>query len=1093
MATKLYLKTAFASGGTMPSSYLGVGGYSWLTSGASTARQMTESSTGGSQSSMSGTSGANTNSQRAWLGTWVSPPLAAQTISGRIDWNVADSESNGAMNFWANNIVVAVWRPSTGALVGQVIYGYTTPTSAGSEGSTSATVSKGYFSAVDNAVACQAGDVLVVQMVGGHTQSMSSAYTGSIFYNGTTENNTENASVTDHASYVLFDNTLTWQPASIELNASVSAVSTATATELTSTGWNASASCQASATASGLTIKFNMEATPASSATYAAGTNTPNLASSVLWSANGKLFLFYDPLTTSAVYKLDISSDSGDTWTQYDIATYRAASVPTGEQYTVLFDGTNYYAVTGSGVSRSPNTLSWTGIGGPTADNTITYRRAACGNGRVVMMDVAAIAANGKIHVSTNSGDSWTTYTGQTVYGLWFANGYFFKLYNPGAGIALAQSSDAVSWTDVSAPGSLADLKDVVYFKGRYILVFAGSFASSPDLAQWTTQSAPTTNFYHTSVHADSVMTALAVGVSGGSNDYDLAISTDGISWDFTLKGTVTTGSHIAPTSSGHATRPTSGAKTQRLTLRHGSRCSVSASAAASTAIRLAASLGNVTSSTADLTAGPDPNFSSQTIAVLCTASASLTTVIRPNASVAAVSAQSSALTTAIRLVASPTAQTNQVLASLNTGIPLVASITAQAAQTSALSTQTLFAASVSATTAATSSLVGASAALEAAVTVTTGSSGILHTSIEAAGSAQAATSVSATLTTGVRFATGVLAETLASATLTTGVRLNATATASCTAATALTTGVRFVASETAQTNTIVASLNTGIPLTVQMSAQAYATAGVTTAIRLEAALLSQASVFGGLAANTAQLEASATVSVSATTDLLTQIVAVSQVQTQTVATAQLSTDIRLEASTSAGTNNVLALLSTGETVSADAAALASATGILSTGIRFVAQAASATGVAGDLNTLISLQATSGSNVDAAAGLTVGVLLTSDTTALCSVQGELEVASRFVSLAEIAAVAYADLATEILFAADVGARSVLQGALSTALANLGQSGFRVVVPAALRSVSVSANDDVLTVPYETRSVVVPNSENRFAVPPEQPVMAITPD
>ena len=74
---------------------------------------------GATQASIAAATQANTNLQRIKIGRWLSAPLAAQTIaSGTWSWRLAGAETNAASNMFFS-ICIAIWRPSTGAIVGR--------------------------------------------------------------------------------------------------------------------------------------------------------------------------------------------------------------------------------------------------------------------------------------------------------------------------------------------------------------------------------------------------------------------------------------------------------------------------------------------------------------------------------------------------------------------------------------------------------------------------------------------------------------------------------------------------------------------------------------------------------------------------------------------------------------------------------------------------------------------------------------------------------------------------------------------------------------------------------------------------------------
>lgn len=155
---------------------------------------------------------ATTTTQTALLYIGATQPLASnQTVGGgAMILNAADSETNTNTNFWTNSLNVYVWRPSTKSVVGYVrdatgaSIGGAEPTAAGSIQVTNIT------GITSSAVSAQAGDIVVVEVWARITQGMGTAYGGSFYYDGSTVNTTENAVVTNHASFIEFTENLTF-------------------------------------------------------------------------------------------------------------------------------------------------------------------------------------------------------------------------------------------------------------------------------------------------------------------------------------------------------------------------------------------------------------------------------------------------------------------------------------------------------------------------------------------------------------------------------------------------------------------------------------------------------------------------------------------------------------------------------------------------------------------------------------------------------------------------------------------------------------------------------------------------------------------
>ena len=207
MATKFYLHDAATTDtGTLPSGFNSINGTqtsSVNVPGADTDRQADTTIGVAVQNSGALTTLANTNAQRSMLRRFVSSPIAAQTIASQVlTYGVAANESNTNSNFGLE-CRIGLWRPSSGALVGMIKDPQTLIVSTNmttSEAWTAATM------AASLAQTSQDGDILVFELWrDGAAQGMSTAYTNTVFYDGTTE-----GSATTPASYINFPNTITF-------------------------------------------------------------------------------------------------------------------------------------------------------------------------------------------------------------------------------------------------------------------------------------------------------------------------------------------------------------------------------------------------------------------------------------------------------------------------------------------------------------------------------------------------------------------------------------------------------------------------------------------------------------------------------------------------------------------------------------------------------------------------------------------------------------------------------------------------------------------------------------------------------------------
>lgn len=798
-------------------------------------------------------------------------------------------------------------------------------------------------------------------------------------------------------------------------------------------------------------------------------------------------------------------STDGTTWTMRTAAgsdLYYLSDVAYGNGYWLLTTNSSGDTDVNPPVYRSSNGVDWTacpwasqhtvegGAGRLSGVDTITF-----GAGRFVM------TWNTTVVVTTNGSSFYTKWNalaapefpiGSPVYDVASDGSTFAAVfYNAFQGQVdyFAVSRDGLNWKRKSL-GSFDERRFIGFAADKYQIPSASS----------------TTSYTTSSVLVVNSGEATATGTLTNADPNMVPSSTVVVS---TATAALTVGARFQASVQSAVT--SSAGLTAQIRLASSVAGVTSVTAVLTAPILLSASSTAATTASASLTVGARMSAS---VSALVSPSASLTTAIRPAATVAASATTSGSLTTAIWLQASTTSEVNQVLASLNTGIVLTGTGAALSSTSAELAVQTRFAASALSAATSSASLGGASAALSASVGASVASSAILDTQIEFASSAAATAQVSATLTVGALLLASVASSASATAALQSGVTFAASASSETTLSASLQTSILLTASTTAQTNQVLASLNTGIPMLAQAAAVVAASSALTTAIRLESSVAVSASAAASMALGSAELGSSVQVEAFAQAALTTGVRLSAASAMAANAAASLSTAIRLEASAGAQVNNTIAQLSTGETIAGTALASTSVQiASLSAGIRFAGQlqaSASAqaeltsgaalgalpecsSSAAGSLTTSIALGSITTCSAEVDASIRVGVLLASEVQASAVVAAELETATRFSSLADVAAVAYADLATEILFAAEGMAQAELQGLLTSALTNLGQSGFRVVVPAELRRVSVAANDNVLVVPTDVRSVAVPAQENTAVVSADMRAMTVSTD
>lgn len=219
MATKLYLHNITNDlTGTFPSgeqsnypSY--GGGQSYSMSGASTLQKM-NATIGSGQASPTFTTLNNQTLQEVFLRMWTSLPLDGnQTVGGgNFILNFAHAESNMNVNLFKYGVNIYIWRPSTGTKIGTVKAVLGAFSIVGTEPGAASSERVWHVSGItSSAVSALDGDVIIFELYVDFAQGMSTSYTGTLYYDGTTQNTTDNASVSNHASYIEFAETLVFK------------------------------------------------------------------------------------------------------------------------------------------------------------------------------------------------------------------------------------------------------------------------------------------------------------------------------------------------------------------------------------------------------------------------------------------------------------------------------------------------------------------------------------------------------------------------------------------------------------------------------------------------------------------------------------------------------------------------------------------------------------------------------------------------------------------------------------------------------------------------------------------------------------------
>lgn len=208
MATKFYFHAATDGTTGLPSAEQ----HSTITSdkdaeGSQTTNRQMDTTIGAGQTSIVLTSLATTATSDYYFTRFVSPPLYQPSIAANTwTYNFAASGSTTSANFpvSASNKSVPincyVWRPSNTSKVGTILEGNSDATVDEAAAATEAAHHVAFSgSAVSN---MQNGDVIIFEVWFTTTQGNATARTDTFFYDGTTENTTELATVSDHASFL---------------------------------------------------------------------------------------------------------------------------------------------------------------------------------------------------------------------------------------------------------------------------------------------------------------------------------------------------------------------------------------------------------------------------------------------------------------------------------------------------------------------------------------------------------------------------------------------------------------------------------------------------------------------------------------------------------------------------------------------------------------------------------------------------------------------------------------------------------------------------------------------------------------------------
>jgi len=212
MATVLYFHDLInRRGGIYPTQHQHVGGDpNYIFIDGYTLRTM-NTTIGKAQVATTGGTAAQTAAQEGFARYFTSPPLKGDyTFGGATDdlsLSIAVAESNASANLNNVRIHVYIWRPRIGGKIGTLIdnvYGKTEP-AAGTEVVWYQNVTSFAVNALD-------GDVIVCEVWFSHSQATTASRIITLYYDGAVSNSTNNAVVSNHASYVLFQANLSFYP-----------------------------------------------------------------------------------------------------------------------------------------------------------------------------------------------------------------------------------------------------------------------------------------------------------------------------------------------------------------------------------------------------------------------------------------------------------------------------------------------------------------------------------------------------------------------------------------------------------------------------------------------------------------------------------------------------------------------------------------------------------------------------------------------------------------------------------------------------------------------------------------------------------------
>jgi hypothetical protein len=172
--------------------------------------RLMNTSIGTAQTNTTLTSASLSTLQQQFCAMFATLPLDSnQTVGGgTMILNTAQNADSAAAAFSVNALNIYVWRPRTGTIVGYVRDSGNASLGGGT-GGTGITVQH-ITGITTSAVSAQKGDIVVCEIWANSTQSMASPYVCNFYFDGTTVNTTQGATVTNHASFVELTENLTF-------------------------------------------------------------------------------------------------------------------------------------------------------------------------------------------------------------------------------------------------------------------------------------------------------------------------------------------------------------------------------------------------------------------------------------------------------------------------------------------------------------------------------------------------------------------------------------------------------------------------------------------------------------------------------------------------------------------------------------------------------------------------------------------------------------------------------------------------------------------------------------------------------------------